>query len=151
MKIQNVIEELNQGKSIAEMTRELEFAKESLLIDKLNRAAITFNKEIKKWEYIGGNAAKSLDRDITKKIKCLTVDLPFVQSDGKQNEQTDDLFKLFQDYQAVKWSSLNTRKTIFFEEEFYEFLRSYSIDNGFKLNALLTVLINKGLEAYNIK
>ena len=151
MKIQSVMEELNRGKSIAEMTRELQFTKESLLIDKLSRAAITFNEEIKKWEYIGGDAAKSLDRDITKKIKCLTVDSPFVHTDEKQNEQSDDLFKLFQDYQSIKWSSLDTRKTIFFEEEFYEFLRSYSIENGFKLNALLTVLIKKGLEAYNIK
>lgn len=151
MKIQNVIEELNQGKSIAEMTRELKLPKESLLIEKLNRAAVSFSEEIGKWEYRGGNAEKSLNRDITKKIKCLTVDSPFVHSDEKQNEQSDDLFKLFQDYQAIKWSSLDTRKTIFFEEEFYEFLRSYSIESGFKLNALLTVLIKKGLEAYNIK
>lgn len=150
MKIKNVIEELNKGKSIATMAKELNIQKESLLLDKLNRAAVYFNEEIDEWEYRGGNAEKSLARDITRKIKCLTVDSAFVNED-KLDEKTDDLFILFQDYQSIKWSSLNTRKTVFFEGEFYEFLRNYSIENGFKLNALMTVLIKKGLEAYNIK
>ena len=151
MKIQNVIEELNKGKSIAEMTSELKFQKESLLVEKLNRAAVYLNEEVGEWEYLGENAEKSLARDITKKIKCLTVDSPFVYVDEKLEEKTDDLFKIFQAYQAIKWSNLNTRKTIFFEEELYDFLREYSVENGFKLNALITVLIMKGLEEYHIK
>lgn len=151
MKIKTVVEELNKGKTIAEMTSELTLQKESLLTEKLNRAAVYLNEENEKWEYRGENVEKSLERDITRKVKCLAVDAPFVKSENKVDVKTDDLFKLFQEYQSIKWANLNTRKTVFFEAEFYEHLKIYAVENGFKLNTLITILIKKGLESYNIK
>lgn len=156
MKIGEVIESLNNGTSPQEIAQQLNIKNVNTLNEKLANAAVYLNDENNEWEYVGVIPRKSLSREITKRVQRLQEDKVYlkkelVSSVQKNIEDSELLYILFKDYKKVKWNNLNVRKTIFIEEELYSHLKVFSEENALKLNALLTVLIKKGLESYQLK
>lgn len=151
MLIKDAIEYLNSGNTILDLAAKLCVKKESLIVSKLNRAAVYYDEVKSKWEYNGVFPEISLTRDLTKRIDKLEIDSAYVNKKIDYKESDEVLFNVFKDYQRVKWKDFNSRKTIFFEEEFYDFLKEYSENNSLKLNSFITILIQKGLEGYKIK
>jgi len=156
VKIGEVIESLNNGTSPQEIAQQLNIKNVNTLNEKLANAAVYLNDENNEWEYVGVIPRKSLSREITKRVQRLQEDKVYlkkelVSSVQKNIEDSELLYILFKDYKKVKWNNLNVRKTIFIEEELYSHLKVFSEENALKLNALLTVLIKKGLESYQLK
>lgn len=160
MIIGEVIDRLNNGTNPQEIAQQLNIKNVNILFDKLENAAVYLNDENNKWEYVGIVPEKSLNREITKRVQRLQEDKAYLKKETatptptpKDLGDSELLYILFKDYQKVKWNSLNVRKTIFIEEDLYSQLKVFSEKNALKLNALITVLIKKGLESYqmNIK
>ncbi|MGE7696699.1 hypothetical protein ACQKNC_21835 [Lysinibacillus sp. NPDC094177] len=156
MTIGEVIESLNNGTSPQEIAQQLNIKSVNTLIEKLENAAVYLNDENNKWEYVGEVPRKSLSREITKRVQRLQEDKVYIKKElvspvQKYLEDSELLYILFKDYKKVKWNNLNVRKTIFIEEELYSQIKVFSEENALKLNALLTVLIKKGLESYQMK
>ncbi|MDR4887530.1 hypothetical protein RGU12_08140 [Fredinandcohnia sp. QZ13] len=153
MKIIRVIEELNNGKPILELASELGISAK-LLKTKLNNAAIEFDADTKVWKYIGPNKEISLNRDITKTIKLLAIDKPFVKRNEINNKQSspscDSDYILYKDYLSGSQEKIETKKTIFFSEDIYDLIKSISKRKSLKISVLIHVLLTRGLEFYNL-
>jgi len=153
MKLIEVIEELNNGKLVSELASELNMSRK-LLKTKLNNAAVEFDADAKVWKYIGQNKEISLNRDITKTIKLLAIDKPFVKRNEINNKQSstsyDSDYTLYKDYLAVSQEEIETKKTIFFSEDIYELIKCISKSRSLKISVLIHVLLTKGLEFYSL-
>lgn len=66
MKLYEVMEELNTGKTIGELATNLGI-RESDLERKVRNAAIVFDEDKEVWGYMGVSAEKSLSRNVNKK------------------------------------------------------------------------------------
>lgn len=154
MTVIEVIEELNNGKPVLELASELNKSTK-LLKTKLNNAAVEFEADTKVWKYIGPNKETSLNRDITKTIKLLAIDKPFVKRNELNNKQSrpsyDSDYTLYKNYLAVSQELIETKKTIFFSEDIYDLIKSISKRKSLKISVLIHVLLTKGLEFYSLK
>ncbi|WP_254119012.1 hypothetical protein [Bacillus sp. FJAT-29790] len=118
MKLYEVMEELNTGKTIGELATNLGI-RESDLERKLRNAAIVFDEDKKVWVYMGGSAEKSLSRNVNKKIRTLEADKPYVNYEKDQEPketvviEKDYEYKLYKDYLNVDPSFLMEKKTFF--------------------------------------
>lgn len=153
MEIIRVIDELNNGKPISDMASELGMPVK-LLKTKLKNAAVEFDPESKVWEYIGSNKELSLGRDITKTVKLLSADKPFVKKEKSNNKQFgksfDSDYKLYMDYLAADQEKIDTKKTIFFTEDSYDRIKSISKKRSLKISVLIHVLLSKGMAYYSL-
>lgn len=155
MEIEKVIELLNTGKSLEEVAVIIGIDVRDLK-RKLVNAAVEFDNEKKQYEYKGVAPEQSLSRDIKKKIMVLLVDKPFVIKENNKNQnnskkETNDMeYLMFKDYQKVDQSLLTEKKTFFLAEEMYCTIKHLSIEKRFRINALINVLLAKGLEHYKI-
>ncbi|MGY0694068.1 hypothetical protein ACW2QC_15020 [Virgibacillus sp. FSP13] len=153
MEIIRVIDELNNGEPISDMASELGISVK-LLKTKLKNAAVSFDSDAKVWKYNGSNKEISLSRDITKTIKLLGVDKPFVNRNATNNKKSsasyDSDYKLYKDYLAVNQEKIETKKTIFFSDDNYDTIKNISKERSLKISVLIHVLIMKGLEYYNL-
>ncbi|MDI7740592.1 hypothetical protein QMK38_01140 [Lysinibacillus fusiformis] len=154
MTLREVLERLNDGKTVSEIAKMINKT-EDVLKSKLKSAAIVYDFSEEQWKYIGGNAEKSLSRLTTNKIKLLEIDKAYVENEDRNNETTvlcDNMeYKLFKDYLNIDHSLLNEKKTFYLSDDLYTVLKRTSKEKSFKINALLNVLIKKGMEYYKIK
>lgn len=86
----------------------------------------------------------------------LSVDKPFVKKENNKSqknskkENNDMEYLMFKDYQKVDQSLLTEKKTFFLAEDMYSTIKHLSIEKRFRINALINVLLAKGLEHYKI-
>lgn len=57
---------------------------------------------------------------------------------------------MFKDYLKVDHSLLTEKKTFFLTEKMYNTIKNLSIEKSFKINALVNVLLERGLEYYKV-
>lgn len=153
MEIIRVIDEINNGKPFSDMASELGMS-EKLLKTKLKNAAVEFDAESKVLKYNGSNKEISLGRDITKTVKLLSIDKPFVKKNDSNDKQSskslDSDYKLYMDYLGVDQEKIDTKKTISFTEHNYDTIKNISKKRSLKISVLIHVLLMKGLEYYNL-
>ncbi|MEJ9280654.1 hypothetical protein [Ureibacillus thermosphaericus] len=155
MTLMEVLEQLNNGKTKAEVASMAGISVKDLE-RKLANAAIEFDQEENEYQYKGTASEDSLSRDIRSRIVVLSVDKPFVKKKQEnrtqiKSEETFDMeYKLFKDYLQVDHSELNEKKTFFLTEEIYNTIKHLSAEKSFKMNGLVNVLLQKGLEYYKV-
>lgn len=155
MKLIEALEQLNNGKSLAEVAT-MAGINEKDLERKLANAAIEFDQEKNEYKYKGIAPEESLSRDVKSRIVVLLVDKPFVKKKQENRTQINveenfDLeYKMFKDYLKVDHSLLKEKKTFFLTEEMYNTIKNLSVEKSFKINALVNVLLERGLEYYKV-
>jgi hypothetical protein len=155
MKLIEALEQLNNGKSLAEVAT-MAGINEKDLERKLANAAIEFDQEENEYKYKGIAPEESLSRDVKSRIVILLVDKPFVKKKQENRtpinvEENFDLeYKMFKDYLKVDHSLLKEKKTFFLTEEMYNTIKNLSVEKSFKINALVNVLLERGLEYYKV-
>lgn len=155
MLISEVLSELNSGKSEEDIAKELGMDL-NVFNNKLKNAASKFDELNKKWNYYGADAEKSLNRDITKTIKVLGVDRAFVDRHKQSVAKVDDVltkdfkYELFKDYINMNNKKMPAKKTFTLTTEIYDTIKDVSKKNSMKINVLINLLLEKGLQFYNI-
>ncbi|MDL0421358.1 hypothetical protein QPM05_14820 [Caldibacillus thermoamylovorans] len=155
MKLIEVLDELNNGKSLAEVASMAE-VNEKDLERKLVNAAIEFDQKENEYKYKGIAPEESLNRDVKSRIVVLLVDKPFVKRIQENRtpingDKTIDMeYRMYKDYVKVDHSKLKEKKTFFLTEEMYNTIKHLSVEKSFKINALINVLLEKGLKYYNV-
>jgi hypothetical protein len=155
MTFKEVIEQLNNGKTMGEVATELGI-RERDLERKIKNAAIVFDEAKKEWKYLGFAAEESLTRGVSGKIVALAVDKPFIKykEEYQQPKQTvvneDYEYKMYKDYLNIDPSLLTEKKTFFLSEEIYKTIKQQSTIKSLKINVLINLLLFKGLEHYKI-
>lgn len=155
MLISEVLSNLNNGKSEEDLAKELGMDLKMLKI-KLKNAACEFDDVNKKWDYYGLDAEKSLKRDVTKTIKVLGVDRAFVDRHKQSETEVDNVltkdfeYALFKDYIDMNNQELLEKKTFTLTEEIYDTIKDVSKRNSMKINVLINLLLERGLDFYNI-
>lgn len=155
MTLMEVLEQLNNGKTKAEVASIAGISVKDLE-RKLANAAIEFDQEENEYQYKGTASEDSLSRDIRSRIVVLSVDKPFVKKKQENRtpinvEENFDLeYKMFKDYLKVDHSLLKEKKTFFLTEEMYNTIKNLSVEKSFKINALVNVLLERGLEYYKV-
>lgn len=155
MTLREVLEALNSGKTVSEIAKKIN-KKEEDLKRKLNNAAIIYESNEKKWKYTGIDEEKSLSRVVTSRIKGLDTDKPYIENSKDKSNQKSVLeenvdYKLYKDYLNIDHTLLNEKKTFYLSEEMYTLLKRTSREKSLKINALLSVLLEKGMEYYKIE
>ncbi|WP_100332639.1 helix-turn-helix transcriptional regulator [Bacillus xiapuensis] len=79
MLIEEVIERLNEGQKLEELAEQLGMSPTQLKL-KLTNAAVEYDEKSFEWVYRGIVKEKSLTRDITKTIKRLKEDKPYIKA-----------------------------------------------------------------------
>lgn len=154
MLLKDVLLALNNGKSEEDIAKGLGMDLKTFKT-KIKNAAITFDENNKTWGYHGSDAEKSLSRDITNTIKVLGLDRAFVnrheQSGEIEDKQTKDFeYELFKDYIDMNSKELLAKKTFNLTEEIYDTIKHVSKKNSMKINVLINLLLERGLQFYNI-
>lgn len=155
MLIREVLSELNNGKSEEDIAKKLGMDL-NVFNNKLKNAASEFDEVNKKWNYYGSDAEKSLNRDITKTIKVLGVDRAFVDRHKQTAAKVEDVltkdfeYALFKDYIDMNNKKLPAKKTFTLTEEIYDTIKDVSKKKSMKINVLINLLLERGLQFYNI-
>ena len=154
MTLREVLEALNSGKTVSEIAKIIN-KKEEDLERKLNNAAIKYDSNERKWKYTGIDAEKSLSRVVTSRIKGLDTDKPYIENNRDKTNQKSVLeenvdYILYKDYLNIDHTLLIEKKTFYLSEEMYTLLKRTSREKSLKINALLSVLLEKGMESYKI-
>ncbi|MFB4474255.1 hypothetical protein ACDI16_15220 [Oceanobacillus caeni] len=155
MTLLEVLEKLNNKKPLAEVASMAGIAPKDLE-RKLASAAIEYDKEDERYKYKGTALKESLRREVDKRIVVLNVDAPFVKKKvgnrkGKNTAKNIDIeYIMFKDYQKVNQSLLKEKKTFFLTEEMYSTIKTLSTSKSFRINAILNILLEKGLEYYKL-
>lgn len=149
--IKEVVTILNQDNSIEDVAQKLGL-RVNVLEAKLANAAVVIGKE-GQWVYLGENEKESLARNIYKKVYVKPYDRKYVQVEAIEIEANKPVTNL--DYELYK-DSLNiknpaNKKSVLFEEGLYDELKGVSQKKSIKMSHLINVLINKGLEYYELK
>lgn len=151
MTFEDVLEQLNNGKPMDEVAVNTGLSVRDLE-RKLVNAAIEFDEEKNLYEYKGIAPEQSLIRDVKSRIVVLQVDKPYVKKDVDNRQNKVDIknidmeYILFKDYHKVDKSLLTEKKTFFLTEEMYNNIKKLSVEKSFRINALVNVLLAKGLE-----
>lgn len=155
MRLKDVLLALNNGKSEEDLAKELGMNL-TVFKNKLKNAAIELDDVNKKWNYYGSDAEKSLDRDITKTVKVLGVDRAFVDRHKQTVAKVDNAvtkdseYALFKEYIDMNNLELLAKKTFTLSEEIYDTIKGVSKKNSMKINVLINLLLERGLQFYNI-
>ena len=153
MLIEEVIERLNEGQEFEELAEQLGMSPTQLKI-KLTNAAVECDEKSFEWVYRGIIKEKSLTRDITKTIKRLKEDKPYIKVKENRRdygvENRDKYLALFRDYLEIHQDSLSEKKTFFLTENLYKTIKQLSKDKSMKINVLVNLLLTMGLDHYGI-
>ncbi len=153
MLIEEVIERLNEGKKLEELAEQLGMSPTQLKL-KLTNAAVEYDEKSFEWVYRGIVKEKSLTRDITKTIKRLKEDKPYIKVKENRrdygDENRDKYLTLFRDYLEIHQDSLSEKKTFFLTENLYKTIKQLSKDKSMKINVLVNLLLTMGLDHYGI-
>src|SRR5699024_2423975 len=116
MLIEEVIERLNEGQKLEELAEQLGMSPTQLKL-KLTNAAVEYDEKSFEWVYRGIVKEKSLTRDITKTIKRLKEDKPYIKVKENRrdygDENRDKYLTLFRDYLEIHQDSLSEKKKFF--------------------------------------
>jgi len=153
MLIEEVIERLNEGQKLEELAEQLGMSPTQLKL-KLTNAAVEYDEKSFEWVYRGIVKEKSLTRDITKTIKRLKEDKPYIKVKENRrdygDENRDKYLTLFRDYLEIDQDSLSEKKTFFLTENLYKTIKQLSKDKSMKINVLVNLLLTMGLDHYGI-
>lgn len=153
MLIEEVIERLNEGQKLEELAEQLGMSPTQLKL-KLTNAAVEYDEKSFEWVYRGIVKEKSLTRDITKTIKRLKEDKPYIKVKENRrdygDENRDKYLTLFRDYLEIHQDSLTEKKTFFLTENLYKTIKQLSKDKSMKINVLVNLLLTMGLDHYGI-
>lgn len=155
MILMEALEQLNSGKSLTEIASMAGISVKDLE-RKLANAAVEFDQGENEYKYKGIAPEESLNRELKSRIVVLSVDKPFIKKKSDNRETKSDVenidieYIMFKDYQKVDHSLLTEKKTFFLTEEMYQTIKNLSVEKSYKINALINILLEKGLEYYNI-
>lgn len=150
--VSRVKDDLNACNDDYEVARKLDINVLTLR-SKLKSARVIYDGEKKCWICISNDPEASLKRDIYKTIKILKIDRVVDAHMGKEkvndsNENT--LYELFKTYRSVESEKLIEKKSFFLTTETYKHIKRLSKENSLKINLLIHVLLEKGLEYYGL-
>jgi hypothetical protein len=151
--VNKVMEHLNTGHSISDLEQKLDISMDSLIL-KLKNSCVIYDEENNTWFCNSNDPEKVLNRDITKPIRGLKVDKKHntnPPSTINKELASDKEYELFISYRNVNHAELTEKKSIFLKAANYDLIKSISRKNSFKINGLIHVLLEAGLESYILK
>ncbi|MYL47832.1 hypothetical protein GLV94_19530 [Virgibacillus halodenitrificans] len=150
-----VMGDLNNEIEFSEVAKGLNFSDKKLRV-KLKSARVIYDEENNIWQCVSNDPATSLKRDINKSIKVLKVDREEngtgkgeIEVEGNSKNENKE-YELFVSYRSVKMENLNEKKSFFLSSETYNRIKYVSKKDALKINLLIHVLLQKGLEYYEL-